>query len=321
MTEDNRQHGSFTLRFPFELPKSQQIAGVEKPGARFDFTIGDLDFTLRNDDPYYVLIGTGFTSEEAARRFISRLEAGLIWLLIHRGFAAVKSRSGSFMIGVESTPELEYADRPIVYPTGCNIRLVKMGRPSLGQDVSAKEVCILIAEGISELGSSELLEDLEYRTAVDLYNACHWEASNNARFLTLVMALEALVTTPPRPEPVLSMIKNWREEANALLKEYEKGTEEYKDVRVQVASINGQITNILMRESITRRIKELVNNTLEPDTDIRESKLVGTIADIYDVRSKLVHNGYVPPDKLLPALNEAHRIVRAILMAKFKGNV
>jgi hypothetical protein len=321
MIEDSQQHSFFTLRFPFKLSEGQQIGGLEELESRFNFTINGLDFTLKNEAPYYVLIGTGFPSEEAARAFIPQLEAGLIWLLIHRGFAAVKGRGSSFLRGVKSTPWLEYADRPIVYSADDSMAFVKIGESTLVQKAPVSDICKFIAEGVSELGNSDLLENSEYRTAVDLYNAFHWETSDTARFLTLVMALEVLsiVKKRRRRESILSMVEKWKEEIKALPEKYEKNSEERQYLETQIASLEGQLS-YLMEESITSRIKKLVHDTLEPSSDINESEPVKKAGDIYGIRSNLVHNGHVPPEKLRPALRDARKIVRAVLVAIFQGS-
>jgi len=54
-------------------------------------------------------------------------------------------------------------------------------------------------------------------SAFELYGAYFIESSNNARFLTLIMALEALATGTPRPPLVLKLIDDWRKQLDHLI--------------------------------------------------------------------------------------------------------
>jgi len=69
----------YTLRFPFTLPPGREIAVTPVSD-----DLDGLTLLLNKRDSFYVFTISGFPTEEAAKRFINDVWAGLMWLLVHR---------------------------------------------------------------------------------------------------------------------------------------------------------------------------------------------------------------------------------------------
>lgn len=68
-------------------------------------------------------------------------------------------------------------------------------------------------------------------------------------------------------------------------------------------------------ESIRSSIRKLVRDALASDDDAQ--KLAKQAVDIYDKRSRLVHDGHLPHTELVQASSDAKLIVKRILIARF----
>lgn len=116
--------------------------------------------------------------------------------------------------------------------------------------------------------------------ALELYGAAHYETSARARFITLVLATEALLTLEDRDDSVKQLVDKFIDLAtNSGLPKKE------------VDSIKGSLM-WLYKQSISQGLKELAQKYLGHN-EYEGMSAVKFISYCYDVRSKLVHTGGV----------------------------
>lgn len=201
----------YTLRFPFRILQEDQSLGKDLAS----INIGELAYSLENGAPYSVLTVKGFQAEEEAQRHINRIWAGFMWLLLNRGIS---------VNAILATQEIFYTDNPIkaaenlskiygiairgplhgtldgtrpaVFPSNKKLSILT-GYAPIGVSITPPSTMLTcITEGLSFQHSDQLINDNCLRLALELYRAYFTESSLNARFLTLIMALEVLRTKP-----------------------------------------------------------------------------------------------------------------------------
>jgi hypothetical protein len=324
----------YTLRFPFKLPPSQKISSTEHCEQRADLT-----YSLKKNDEQYVLTVTGFSSQESAEKYISVIRSGLAWVLLNKGlsfqadtelqniaytkdpYEAAKNLSKNFGItikgGMERVDGLIDSNRPAVYASDKTIRTSTVGTPhSIVVITIASDMFPLLLEGASFPHASNLVTDRKLLLALELYGAYFTEYSINAKFLTLVMALEVLASGRRRRRVVLDLLDKWIGEVKRLLEQPNLNQEDQESLEALKGELQAR-----QEESIRRKIRALVHDTLAKNDDADAYNTARQAVQIYDQRSTLVHNGTLPVSELRSATRNAKRIMERLLKAIYLSSV
>jgi hypothetical protein len=147
------------------------------------------------------------------------------------------------------------------------------------------------------------------RTALELYGSHFHERQARIRFLLLVIALEALASPTPRPRIALDLVTKWQEELTAAQARYANSSAEY-------AALDALGRELLYRrdDSIRSQIRALAQRAVEPKNPDAE-QFSRRAAAVYDKRSSLVHDGFLPAEELAPAEAEAREVLEIVLRA------
>lgn len=334
----------YTLRFPFCLPPGQEIAVTDQA-----IEFGNIAIFLTKQGCHYVLRADGFTEEAAANHFINCIWAGLMWVLLHLGLSpdavwqpqdvaevedaqqAAQNLHKSFDVPMQGPIHgLIDGARPAVYITGKNFRAIEFGKVHVVSRIPADCVLERFKEGIAVLGSASVLDDKKLHVALELYGTYFREISANARFLALVMALEALAPEAPRTQYIRNLLDKWSTEAKKLRNENEQELRKMRQLGCDI--VDGSRTlednidalDALEREiffrtgdSIRSKIHRLVLTTLEANGDKDAAEMAKSAKRVYDLRSKLVHDGKLDSAALPKATSDARTIVERVLRARF----
>lgn len=296
--------GTYTLLVPVALSQSLYIEG-EATG-----TIEGRRAWIRNRGEGRVdIIVTGFLSEEEADSGFESLKSWLVWAALEFGHGL---RFGSKIEPISrfekplNSPLLGevtgFANLgPVIFATGERIALESVGGAHVVSGYPAQRLLDKLTEAAG-VGIPSMSEEDPVRGAVDLYLATSWEASNYAKFLTLVNVLEVLKDQPALGRGVQELIDRWGRDVDAA--------EEAGHVdRDEAKSLKGSLER-LRRRSLGKSIRALVLETLEDPVAAKE------VATIYDERSKLVHDGIVPPaltDRVAALLGIIPRVLQSRL--------
>lgn len=316
----------YTLRFPFDLPPGREIAITEE-----STSVGDFSFALKRQDRFYVLTISGFPSEEEGKRYINNVWAGLMWLLLHRGISfnaelgsqkvkyaedpdeAASNLSKSFGIQIKDPVDgLIDGARPAVYLSEKSFRTITGGQATIIITTPANDFFEFLSEGVLFPKSAKVIEDPKLRVALELYAAYFTEFSANARFLTLVMALEALASGVNRTPLVIGLLDKWKKEVEELIQTVDSHSDD-------AASLEAVSRELIFRkeDSIRRQIQNVVLSTLADHGDQNAEKAAKSAVKIYDLRSKLVHDGILESQVLRTATSDAKALVERVLRARF----
>ncbi len=174
------------------------------------------------------------------------------------------------------------------------------------------DVLKFFREGIAFPESAKVIDDAKLRVALELYGAYFSELSANARFLTLVMALEALTSSTLRTELVLNLAAKWKKDVEELQKTVGPESDD-------ADSLEALSRELLFRkeDSIRRQIRTLVFTTLQANGDGDAEETARKAVQVYDLRSMLVHEGKLESPVLGQAISDAKNVVEWVLRARF----
>lgn len=316
----------YTLKFPFRLAPGREVGEDEA-----FTTLGDLQLSLSTNGQYCVLTVEGFPSEQEARDYLSRVWAGLMWLLLNRELSttstleaqpvvyaedpikAAENLTKSFGLTIDGPVDgLIDGSRPAVYPTNKQLRTITGGNVSLKIIAPRASVLAALAEGASFPCSDRMIREDKLGVAFELYSAYFTESSSNARFLTLIMALEALATGAGRPPLVVKLLEDWKEQVDRIMSEGQLSRDE-------ATSLESLARELLFRreDSVRRQIFNLVLSTFQGAKDAEAEKLARTAKKLYDLRSELVHKGNIPENILASAVSDAKVLVQRLLRVRY----
>lgn len=314
----------FTARIPFIVPPKIRVANDEAIAS-----VGNITFSLKGDGYLHVLMASGFATEQEAEGFVRRGHSALAWLLLSGGVpteaqltpqrvryvddpVAVGERLARATRGVLSGPVDAFIHGPeaAVYPTAKRIRIETALPGTAFTTQSSANALQMLLQGAEFLRSRDLADDDKLVVAISLYGSHFTETSDNARFLTLIMVLEALSNATAKTPLALSLLRRWSQEVD----EISERPETPEDDRASLAALQREL--LYRREdSIRAQVRKLVRSELSADADAAEA--AKEVVRLYDLRSTLVHDGFLEPQILGPALASARSLTRRVLLARY----
>jgi hypothetical protein len=175
---------------------------------------------------------------------------------------------------------------------------VTLTKPDLAQSLND------FAEAVCPSSASAKLQ-----VALELYGAHFVETSVRARFLLLVMVLEVLATATQRSAAALALLEKWSTEAKAAAAELEEDAPERGDLDDLVKGVP-----FMRQGSIRGRVRELVRRSAPQAAEGRAWAKRGVA--LYDLRSRLVHDGFLSAADLEKGSLEAVAIVEMVLRSE-----
>jgi hypothetical protein len=314
----------YTVRIPFRVPPSTRIAENEAKQ-----TQDHVEITLNWEGYYHVVKARGFASVGEANEFAVRAHAAFAWLLLQKGIAASTSLEPQKIVysadsvetgcniarsfGMTDGPPIDAiidGARTAVYPSSKNIRVGTAFPADVYTRIPSEAALDVLIEGSGFAGSARVQEDLKLAVALSLYAAYFTEESPKARFLTLIMAFEALAKATQKASIALELLDRWRAELSELRSRLPAESEED-------AALESLERELLFRkeDSVRSQIRKLVLLALAPAEDARER--ARDAVRLYDLRSTLVHEGFLDGSTLDRATQEAKELVHRTLLARF----
>jgi hypothetical protein len=221
------------------------------------------------------IVAAGLESADAARELFESLRIGLIAGSLNIGWG-IRVRPVAAVLD-DTSPVPAEVDLALIYPEGKDLSrlLVVAGPPSMQPGKVLPVLEASLGFGLSSAPARAAMADERVRLAVDLYTGSYFETSPEAQFLSLVGVLEILKDKAPSSEPAQALVDEWIRQARTLSDD-------------EAASIQGSLRFLKMM-SISRGIASTVRRHLGPES-------ARAAQDLYQARSKLVHDGIRPAD-------------------------
>lgn len=318
---------SFVLRLPFRLPAGQELSKLEEVSSR---TISGLNLSLKETSGWYGLNLKGFGSEEEAEAFIPRAYAALMWTVLQMGISpefatetqsvryqddperAAKNLSKSFDLKIDRLDALIDGSQPAVYRADKQVRTITGGIANIIHGLPSEGVAQRLSEAISFRNSDQVFCNEKLRLALDLYATHFREATQNARFLTLAMVLEVLAPREQKPPLVVEKLKTWIAELQIVMSELPQDSENW----AAFESLKNEL-DFRREMSIRKRVRSLVYETLGNRGDEDAADTAKDAVLLYDIRSRLIHDGCLRSSDFSDPTSRLREIVRRVLEARF----
>lgn len=196
-----------------------------------------------------------------------------------------------------------------IFPSGNIISRMDVSG-TIRHSMGLEKVVEALSNGIESSKHRPFVMDKALSTALDLYLGNFYERSIRARFLTLMMALEAMAPLTEKHTAAQIVIKKWKGEIQEPL------TQTYdKDTRDALEAL-GRELNFRRETSIRRRVRKLILDEA-PFDDCGKESLAKKVVGAYDLRGKLAHSGSVDDNKLHEAFDITLQAVKTILRVRF----
>lgn len=320
----------WTLRFPFRITPSREITGLANDKA---YPRGELTISFSQKDGRYVVKVSGLASEEAARLFADRCWAAMMWVLIQKDIPFTVNMEFDNVVYADDPHEAAAnlsrslglkVDGPVhglvndgylaIYQTAHSVKAIGLGDVTFLVSTPIDLFASDFLQGLSFPNAGEIRANRKLATALDLYNSQAYEASYASRFLTLMIALEAVAEPPRKPPIAIDLLRKWQAELHSLGDTLPQGSED----RTALESLERELL-IRKKQSIRSSIRELVRSTFAAAGAEDAEEQAAAAVDLYDLRSTLVHEGYLPAEQLNQAESKAKMLVRRILELKFRN--
>jgi hypothetical protein len=321
---------SYSIRLPIFVSPGKEIS-LGKEGA--DLVFEEYQAEIQRIGNLYVIIIRGFPSEQLAGAFVRKIGAGLIWadLRYHVGFrfiveptpihyygqpveisdqsmiAHLKSQKGWTHIDGDY-----YGNNTVIIPEHKRLILTNMGGIKVIAGTGVSVLASMISEAMAYPNPEKVFDEPKLKLAYEVYSSAFFESSDNARFLTLVMVLEALCSDSDAPNYIVEMV----DELMRQLKEL--GSKSFKESHGRDYETLVSRLGSLKKRSIKQGISLLVAEKLKLDEGVNDPTEVGReVSGIYDLRSTLVHDGIADPNAVKQAMTRLEDIVPRVLKVMF----
>src|SRR5262249_2163756 len=149
--------------------------------------------------------------------------------------------------------------------------------------------------------------DAHTSTSYDLYASSRFENSSRARFLLLIMAIEALAEQPMRSQDEINLI----ETLLGVISQAGLSEERRNALRSGVG--------MLKRESIGHTCRMYLTHSIEAGI-VTDQEAPVRFTRLYKIRGQIVHGGVTPPPaKLVSESNKIETTIRELLIASIEG--
>lgn len=321
---------SYILRFPFKLPANQDIGGLDNPVMH---SVHGLTWLFEQKSDLFTITISGLRSEDECCEYSKRIWSGFNWLILRDVVVPIADLTFDQVFysndpettarNMEQSMRIPYSG-PIhgfvhnnmlaAYPSNKNIRFIGAENSNFVRTVPICDVLDSIIEGIEIRSEHHSIEDQKLQIALDLFAAFWLENSDNAKLLTLVLALESLMTHPLRHRLVIELLDRWKPEVKCLKEQFNDGSEEFN-------ALDSLEKELLFKktDSLRRQVRSLVFDALVFLKQDNASDKAREAVWVYDQRSILVHEGKLSKVNLSKAKSTAYEIVAKVLEARFRS--
>ncbi|CAG4893745.1 HEPN domain-containing protein [Paraburkholderia gardini] len=145
--------------------------------------------------------------------------------------------------------------------------------------------------------------------ALELYAAHFVERQVRVRFLLLVMAMESLAKETSKHDVAIALLKEWEQQLKSEMEKHEKESEAYLSLDALSREMQFRATDSI-RSQVRKLFRELPDISEDESRDYQKRAL-----RVYDKRSILVHDGFLPAAELVFCENESRALVERLLLA------
>ncbi len=317
---------TYRLRFPFR--STHEVTGFSGP---IPLRPSGIEASLQPHLPYVVLNLEGFQSESAAADALPFAWGAVMLASVLAGWGFQPETTLDRVVYTDD-PEraaqnlhkdwglpiagpvhgLVNGNLPAAIPVDKNIRFVTAGDISVHQSISAAAIAPYLERALSQRDAGRAFADERLKLALELWSDYHKERSLRAKFLTLVMALEALAPPVCKHSIAQAVVDRWDAELTSDLRRYDENSDEYE-------ALDSLRREILFRRdrSIRSRIRKHIREVVGAFSAENAQQIAQMAVRAYDLRGTLLHTGSLEAAQLSDGHRVALQALRTLLLASF----
>lgn len=279
-----------------------EICNLEK--GQYEFEILSHKFIINKVHlNLYTITINSFSTKKEACAFLPKIFSFLYWII-------VKNNLGISFPKFIRNPELKKDDQ-------IN-SIFNMLRLDIRNDVDNMNTIEIIDESVEKIRGYDSVcvnknVDLEYSLksfgfrspekmveqenltlAIELYSNYYYDQTDNAKFVTLVNVLEALIPESNVPKVSLEAIKLLKNSVKKMRNEYSQESDEWKNLEHLLSRVGK-----LKYESIGKGMKNYIYDTIQKNRELGDPEEISDqIKKIYGYRSSLLHSGKIDENDL-----------------------
>ena len=310
---------AYRFRLRWRLEHGRSLEGLHQPlTVNLVPGIGDCELRPVGDESHVggqdlALESGTFDSVEAAEAAGEKALAGLLLASVRQGFGLmIRARIPGGMITNYGKNMLAGGRFDRVYDDSYGLTVFEdTGRTGFAELSEARFLSNDPAERFVDTWSSAVTNaarwDERILVSYDLYASSRFESSSRARFLLLIMAIEALVEQPDRSESELALITRLLETI----------TEAHLPKEQSAALLSG--VGKLKRVSISYACRTYLAWSIAAKA-VTDPGAADHFTMCYQIRGRIIHGGDTPSASLLTDhSNRIEKTVRELLMASIEG--
>lgn len=262
--------------------------------------------TFGKTDTFELSAG-GYSTSEEARLAADQLRLALltVGMVVGQGLGVAAPRTlASSIERPEMSAKFDCEDKPLDVPAqmvSSRSDFVIIEQPAEDTDyVNFEAGGMILNETVSPTGlfsvCDEVMSATSYfnahqRMVLELFNAAYFENSLEARFLTWMLAMEAVLETRPRPPRIVDVVANMRELLAQCRQHLTADGGLSDDERISLDGLKTTLKHA-ENESISQGMRRIAREAAG-QAMFHERSAESFMKYCYDVRSMLVHSGTV----------------------------
>jgi hypothetical protein len=179
------------------------------------------------------------------------------------------------------------ADESVIRPEHRKLVRWETGRLSVQAGLGVDNFFSSLSEAFSLPDLEAVCANRKLQLALEIYGAFAFELSENSQFLTLVTSLEALLPNKRVSSPAGGALEAAKDAVQTMRDAHPRSSPKWLNIDHLLSRLSG-----LRREAIGTTLREYVSEVVKRNLDLGEpTATTRQLKNLYDVRSKLIHDG------------------------------
>ena len=325
----------YVVYLPFVLAPGADLNPFDGP---VSVPAGMRTLKLEKLQHLYALSLGPFNSMGEAAEHVTRLRASLLWLSLQSSVGISYSRqlgavelhevaqpvpdSGMMTevagaVGWDTVDGNYDADKAMIRPDHKRLIRWELGRPSIRIGLAAENLLETVSDALSFERLGAVADNAKLRLSIELYAAHRFEVGENAQFITLVSALEALTPSREISETAINGLTAAKEVVKERRDRERRDSAEWEELNrllSRIATLKTEAIGTALRENVKAVVLRHPALGDAGETSIK-------LRDVYTVRSNLLHEGHAAGENVSEHLAFLRRLVPRVLDVLFREEV
>lgn len=317
---------------PFVIAPGATLNALSDPVA---LIVGPTALKLEKLQLLYSLTLGPFQSEAEATRALAKLGAALLWssLFLGIGIRYAHLRGDvTFLDAPQLIPDSEpmahigrvtgweatdghyEAEHAIVRPDHKRLTRWEMGQATMTRGISSERLLASLEQALAFPKLDGVVANTKLTLATELYAGHLFELSENAQFISLVTALEALLPDVPIAQSAVVVLNQAIELILAARKQLAPNSPEWSDIDRLMSRVSK-----LKYEAIGTSLRRFADSVVQRNPELGEADAISEgLRKAYSVRSRLLHDGVSEQSVMRTHLNFLKTFVPGLLKVLFE---